>query len=245
MSDETVSDETVPDETVRIRPIAEADVDDVVELATQLFGADADAPDLAGDLRGQVTQWQFAKSPVVVARTAAGSFAGYARATPFEVETSPRPEGQVVVLTQLAVVPALRGRGTGSALLKRVLTTSRMLGYARAVASLSETAAGFFAARDWEVLPAGHGRAWIEPHIARDDLWLPDQRSGVFSPILTVPADPAHPLEAWTRLADRPPLVQAEYDSFAALDAAFAAALAADPAAAAALPPKTRELLGL
>jgi predicted N-acetyltransferase YhbS len=235
-----MADQTAP---ARIRPIAEADVDDVVALATGLFGAET-APDPAGELRGQVAQWQFAKSPVVVARTAEGVFAGYARATPFEVETSPRPEGQVVVLTQLAVVPALRGRGIGTALLKRVLTTSRMLGYARAVASLPEAAAGFFAAREWEVLAAGHGRAWIEPHIARDDLWLPDERSGVFSPILTVQADPAHPLEAWTRLADRAPLVQAEYTSVAQLDAAFAAAIAADPAAAAALPPKTRELLG-
>jgi len=226
----------------RIRPLAEADVDAVVELATAEFGAD---PELAGDLRGQVQQWQFAKSPVVVARTADGAFAGYARATPFEVETSPRPEGQVMVLRQLAVVPALRGRGIGRALLERILTTGRMLGYARAVASPSETAGSFLAANDWDVLAPGHGRVWIEPYIARDDLWLPAERSGAFSPILTLPADPGHPLQAWRELADRPALVEAEYGSIAQLDAALAAALAADPGAVAALPPKTRELLGL
>jgi len=230
----------------RIRPLAEADVDAVVEIAAAEFGAD---PELAGELRGQVQQWQFGKSPVVVARTADGEFAGYARATPFEVETSPRPEGQVMVLRQLAVVPALRGRGIGRALLERILKTGRMLGYARAVASPSETAGSFLAANDWDVLPPGHGRVWIEPYIARDDLWLPGERSGVFSPVLTVAADPAHPLtparQAWKQLAAVPPLVEAEYGSIAQLDAALAAALAADPSAVAALPPKTRELLGL
>jgi predicted N-acetyltransferase YhbS len=230
------------DAPARIRPLAQADVEPVASLATEQFGEE---PGLAGELRGQIEQWQFAKSPVVVARTADGEFAGYARATPFEVETSPRPEGQVVVLRQLAVVPALRGRGIGRALLERVLKTSRMLGYARAVASLPGAAAPFFAANDWDVLPAGHGRVWIEPYIARDDLWLPGERSGVFSPVLTVPADPAHPLQAWTALAAVPPLVEAEYASIPGLDAALAAALAADPAAVAALPPKTRELLGL
>jgi len=228
--------------TMRIRPLALADVDAVVALAATL---PAPEPELAAELRGQVEQWQFAKSPVVVARTADGGFAGFARATPMEVETSPRPEGQVAVLRQIAVAEGLRGRGIGSALLERVAKTSRMLGYARVVASLPETAASFFAANDWRVLPAGHGRVWIEPHIARDDLWLPAERSGAFSPILTLPADPGHPLQAWRELADRPALVEAEYGSIAQLDAALAAALAADPGAVAALPPKTRELLGL
>jgi len=250
------------DAPARIRPLAEADVEAVVALAAGAFGAASEdsVPGLAGELRGQVEQWQFAKSPVVVARTADGAFAGYARATPFEVETSPRPEGQVMVLREIAVVPELRGRGIGRALLERILKTGRMLGYARAVASPPETAASFLAANDWDVLPAGHGRVWIEPYIARDDLWLPGERSGVFSPVLTVSADPAHPLndsvlqaggqqaravQAWIALSAVPPLVEAEYASIGELDAALAAALAADPAAVAALPPKTRELLGL
>ena len=240
------------DAPARIRPLAAADVEPVVALAAGAFGAASEdtVPDLAGELRGQVEQWQFAKSPVVVARTADGAFAGYARATPFEVETSPRPEGQVMVLREIAVVPELRGRGIGRALLERILKTGRMLGYARAVASPPETAASFLALDDWDVLPAGHGRVWIEPYIARDDLWLPGERSGVFSPVLTVSADPAHPLtdqsrQAWIALSAVPPLVEAEYASIGELDAALAAALAADPAAIAALPPKTRELLGL
>jgi predicted N-acetyltransferase YhbS len=226
----------------RIRPLAAGDVDEVVALAAAEFGAQETLP---GELRGLVEQWQFAKSPVVVARTADGVFAGYARAEPFEVETSPRPEGQVVVLRELAVVPGRRGLGAGTALLERIRKTGRMLGYARAVASLPEAAAGWFAARDWEVLSAGQGRAWIEPHIARDDLWLPGERSGVFSPVLTVPADPEHPLEAWALLAEAPPIVEVGYDSLAELDDALVAALRADESATAALPPKTRELLGL
>lgn len=228
--------------TFRIRPLALGDVDEVAALAREQFG-DEDA--LNADLQGLVAQWQFARAPVVVARTGSGEFAGYARAAQLEVSTSPRPEGQVGVLRQLAVVGPLRGGGAGSALLERIEKTARMLGYSRFVAGTAQGAAGWLATHNWEVLAPGEGRVWIEPHIARDDLWLPDERSGVFSPVLTFPAGPGHPLQAWKLLGDAAPIVEALYGSIGQLDSALAAALAADPDAVAALPPKTRELLGV
>jgi len=222
---------------LRIRPLAETDVDDV-----------AAASDLdRGTLLADVTSWQQQKAPTVVARAADGSFVGFVRARPNEVETSPRPEGQVAELTHLFVVAEHRGNGAGAALVGRALKTLRMLGFARVVAAVNQATADWLAGRDWEVLPAGRALAWVEPFIPRDDLWHPDARSGSFSPLLAMPVPKNRPLQAWMRLADSPPLIEAQYDPRGDADAhavaAITAVLTENPEALESLPPLLRAAL--
>jgi len=222
---------------LRIRPLAATDVDEVAAAS------DIDR----GSLLADVTSWQQQKAPTVVARTLDGTFVGFARARPNEVEPSPRTEGQVAELTHLFVVADLRGQGAGTALLERVLKTVRLLGFARVVASVNQPTADWLAARDWQVLPAGRALAWVEPFIPRDDLWHPDARSGSFSPLLAMPYSKNRPLQAWMRLADSPPLVEAQYDPRGDADAHAVAAVTAvlqqDPDALESLPPLLRAAL--
>jgi GNAT superfamily N-acetyltransferase len=227
---------------LRIRPLAAPDVDDIVRLSAAEFG---DAALARETLDADVAGWQQRKSPTVVARTLDGAFAGYARAVPNAVEPSPRPEGQVAELSEIAVVAGMRGQGVATALVERSVKTLRLLGFAR-VAARSDS--GGLARLGWHVLPAGHGRAWIEPFIARDDLWFPDARSGSFSPLLVLPFDPARPVQAWMTLADEPPLAEAEYDAAHDADAhataAIRAELARHPEVERRLPPLLRTALG-
>jgi len=222
---------------LRIRPLAETDVDEVVAAS------DLDRATLLAD----ATSWQQQKAPTVVARAADGSFVGFARARPNEVETSPRPEGQVAELTHLFVVADQRGNGAGTTLVARALKTLRMLGFARVVAAVNQTTADWLAAHDWQVLPAGRALAWVEPFIPRDDLWHPDARSGSFSPLLAMPVPKNRPLQAWMHLVDAPPLVEALYDPRGDADAhavtAITAALTDDPEALESLPPLLRAAL--
>jgi GNAT superfamily N-acetyltransferase len=222
---------------LRLRPLAATDVDDVVAAS------DLDR----GTLLADVTSWQQQKAPTVVARTLDGAFVGFARARPNEVEPSPRTEGQVAELTHLFVVTDQRGEGAGTALVERVLKTVRLLGFARVVASVNQATADWLAARDWQVLPAGRALAWVEPFIPRDDLWHPDARSGSFSPLLAMPYSKNRPLQAWARLADAPPLIDAQYDPRGDSDAhavtAITAALIENPEALESLPPLLRAAL--
>jgi len=222
---------------LRIRPLAATDVDEVANAS------DVDR----GTLLADVTSWQQQKAPTVVARTLDGSFVGFARARPNEVETSPRPEGQVAELTHLFVAGDYRGNGAGTALLERALKTLRLLGFARVVAAVSQPTADWLTVRDWQVLPEHRALAWVEPFIPRDDLWHPDARSGSFSPLLAMPVPKNRPLQAWMRLADSPPLVEAQYDPRGDADAHAVAAITAvlrdDPAALESLPPLLRAAL--
>ncbi|WP_411701189.1 GNAT family N-acetyltransferase [Conyzicola sp.] len=222
---------------LRIRPLAATDVD---EVAT---AADVDR----GTLLAEVTSWQQQKAPTVVARTLDGAFVGFARARPNEVETGPRTEGQVAELTHLFVAAERRGHGAGTALVERALKTLRMLGFARVVAAVTEPTAAWLAARDWQVLPANRALVWIEPFIPRDDLWHSDARSGSFSPLLAMPFAKSRPLQAWMRLADTPPLIDAQYDPRGDSDAhaqtAITAALVERADVLATLPPLLRAAL--
>jgi len=225
--------------TVRIRPLAEADVDDILALAP--------ASASRGALLAEVTSWQQQKSPTVVARTAEGVFAGFARARPNEVETSPRPEGQVAELVELSVAPDRRAQGVGTALLERAAKTLRLLGYSRVVAQFDDAVAPWFAARGFELRPEGFARAWIEPFIPRDDLWFPEARSGSFSPLLVMDVRPTRPRQGWMRLTEHQPLIEADYAIGPRADenatAAIVAALAERPDVALRLPPRLRAAL--
>jgi GNAT superfamily N-acetyltransferase len=219
---------------LRIRPLAESDVADV---------AAASRVD-RGTLLAEVTSWQVQKSPTVVARSLDGAFVGFARARPIEVEVGPRPEGQVAELTELYVLPSARLQGAGTAIVARLLKTLRLLGFARVVAAANDTTADWLGARDWDVLPDGTALAWVEPFIPRDDLWNPDLRSGVFSPVLWLEAPAGRSRQAWIRLAEHPALVEARYttdDDDATT--AIARAVADSPGLADTLPRLLRAML--
>jgi predicted N-acetyltransferase YhbS len=226
---------------LRIRPLAVPDIDDIAALSAAEFGGGALSRET---LQADVAGWQRHKSPTVVARTLDGAFAGYARALPNAVEPSPRPEGQVAELSEVAVVAGMRGAGVATALVERSLKTLRLLGFARVVARSQNPG---LERLGWHVLPAGRGRAWIEPFIPRDDLWFADARSGSFSPLLVLPFDATRPVQAWMTLADAPPLVEAEYDATHDADsratAAIVAELALHPDIESRLPPLLRAAL--
>lgn len=199
---------SLPELELRLRPISAADVPDIVALSTRQFGEN---PQLSAALTAELTRWQIAKAPTVVARTVDLAFVGFTSARPIQVATSPRPEGQVAVVEHLAVEPRFGAGDARVQILERVLKTLRMLGYSRAATRITDDDSGWYRDGGWEVLKAGRARTWVEPHIARDDLWFPDQPSGSYSPRLVLEFEPGRPVQAWKSLREERPLLETTY----------------------------------
>lgn len=194
---------------IRLRAAAPSDADDVIALSIETFRAEH-APSQRAFHERQA-EWREGKSPTVVARNGDGAFLGYAFSRPNQAGVFERTDGQVAVLTQVAVVPDARGRGVGAALVSRSLTTLRMLGYSIASAQMQADVAPWYARQGWTIYPPGHVKAWIEPHIEQDDDWHPDLPAGSFSPILTINRLPNFPVLAEIQLTNDKPLLEAFY----------------------------------
>jgi len=194
---------------IRLRAAAPSDADDVIALSIDTFRAEH-APSQQAFYERQAG-WREDKAPTVVARDGDGAFLGYAYSCPNQAGDFERTDGQVAVLTQVAVVPDARGRGVGAALVSRSLKTLRMLGYSIASAQMQIDVAPWYARQGWTVYPPGHVKAWIEPHIAQDDAWHPDLPAGSFSPVLTINRLPDYPVLAEIQLTSDKPLLEAVY----------------------------------
>lgn len=193
----------------RLRAAAPSDADDVIALSIETFRAEHAPSERA--FHERQAAWREDKSPTVVARDGDGAFLGYAFSKPNEAGDFERTDGQVAVLSQVAVVPEARGRGVGTALVSRSLKTLRMLGYSIASAQMQADVAPWYARQGWTIYPPGHVKAWIEPHIEQDDDWHPDLPAGSFSPILTINRLPDFPVLAEIHLTSAGPLLEAVY----------------------------------
>lgn len=232
----------------RLRAAGEHDVDAISDLSLRTFG-DEDGGDRA-QVAHSVVNWRETRSPVVVARDDGGHFMGYAMVKPNRANDDWRIDGQVAVLTHLAVMPEHRGAGVGSALLERAVKTTRMLGWARLMAQVPPNLVRWYARRGWNVRPAGELLAWVEPWLARDDLWHPEFPSQAFSPLLFLEHRDDYPHLATLELSSDPPLLEftvpvspeAE-DPYATLEQAVPEILLREPSLIRMLPPALVEMI--
>lgn len=190
----------------RLRAAGHADIDDISDLSLSVFG-EQDGADREV-VAHSVANWRETRSPLVVARDADGHFLGYATGKPNRAGDFWRIDGQVAVLTHVAVAPEVRGSGVGSALLERAVKTMRMLGWARVMAQIPSHLVEWYGQRGWTVRPANEMLAWIEPWLPRDDFWYPELPSRAFSPLLFMAHRYDYPRLATLELGSDRPLLE-------------------------------------
>jgi GNAT superfamily N-acetyltransferase len=97
-----------------------------------------------------------------------GQVVGYASGQPYarsiDDPDAGYPYGEMGTLTQLAVMPAWRGKGIGAALVERVTARLARYGFSMVSAHITQELAPWYEARDWTSLRPGWGLAWIETH---------------------------------------------------------------------------------
>lgn len=231
----------------RIRPALPIYAAQIAELAEVAF-ADRSARRHPLDLA--ITEWQNRRSPVLVATSPSGEFLGYARCKPNEAGAQPRPDGQVAILAQVAVIGSARGRGIGTELMARALKTLRLLGYARVFAQIEPHLVGWYSDRGWTVHASGHSPVWIEPPIPSDAEWFPDLAPGAFAPLLSMLYLKLYPHLAEIRVGEGEPIAQAWFDNRGNAEQsalrsyrAMMAELDSHPELAARVPPGLRAML--
>jgi predicted N-acetyltransferase YhbS len=198
------------DQGVRLRAAGPADIAEISELSLAEFGpADGATPARA---QRTISTWRETKTAIVVARDPDGRFLGYALGAPNTVNNFARSEGQVAVLTHVAVVPAARGLGVGTALVERAVKTLRMFGYSRIFAQIRANLVDWYDQRGWTVGPARQTKTWIEPFIPQDAAWHPDEfEPGEFSPILLLGHLEQYPHLAELTVGSDEPLAEAAF----------------------------------
>jgi GNAT superfamily N-acetyltransferase len=182
------------------------DVTEISELSLRTFG-DEDGASVR-TVAHQVATWRDSRSAAIVARDRTGVFAGYAMAHPNRAGDVWRPDGQVAVLTHVAVVPELRTAGAGSALLERSVKTLRMLGWDRVLAQIPEQLVAWYRKRGWAVAERGETIAWVEPWIPSDSTWAPDLAPRAFSPLLSMIPREDYPYLAALEIGANRPLLE-------------------------------------
>jgi hypothetical protein len=189
-----------------VRAAGPDDVVEISEFSRHIFGDDDGAS--VETVAHQVATWRDSRSAAIVVRDGAGVFAGYAMAHPNRAGDVWRPDGQVAVLTHIAVVTGMRAAGAGSALLERSVTTLRLLGWDRAMAQIPEQLVPWYRNRAWSVSQSGETLAWVEPWIASDSGWAPDLAAGEFSPLLSMMPRDDYPYLATIELGPGRPLME-------------------------------------
>lgn len=190
----------------RLRAASTDDVGDIASLSSQTFGErDGGGVEVVAH---SVARWRETRSPVITARDDAGRFLGYAMVKPNRAGEDWRLDGQVAVLTHLAVAPEARGKGVGSALLERAVKTTRMLGWARVMAQVPVNLDNWYHERGWTVHPRGALLAWVEPWLPRDDRWYPELPTKAFSPLLFLAYRPDYPRIVTMELSSERPLME-------------------------------------
>ncbi|WP_181430122.1 GNAT family N-acetyltransferase [Curtobacterium sp. MCPF17_018] len=159
-----------------------------------------------------IPYWREIKAPIVVARDADGRFLGYAFGAPNIANGFGRVDGQVAVLTHVAVVPDARGGGVGTALVERAVKTFKMLGYSRVFAQIGGDLVSWYERLGWSVGLERRSKTWVEPYIPQDHEWHPDEfEPGEFSPILLMGYLPQYPHLAELTIGPATPLVEATF----------------------------------
>ncbi len=190
----------------RLRAAGPDDVAEISQLSRRTFGDDDGAS--VEIVAHQVATWRSTRSAAIVVRDDAGAFAGYAMAHPNRAGDVWRSDGQVAVLTHIAVVPGMRAAGAGSALLERAVKTLRLLGWGQAMAQIPEQLVEWYRGRGWRVFGSGETLAWVEPWIASDSKWAPDLAAREFSPLLSMIPREDYPYLATIELGPGRPLME-------------------------------------
>jgi len=224
----------------RVRAAGPDDAVEISEFSRQTFG-DHDGASVE-TVAHQVATWRNTRSAAIVVRDDAGAFAGYAMAHPNRAGDVWRLDGQVAVLTHIAVVPGMRATGAGSALLERSVKTLRLLGWDHAMAQIPEQLVEWYRNRGWAVFGSGETLAWVEPWIASDKKWAPDRAAGEFSPLLSIIPREDYRYLATIELGSGRPLMEVvvpsgpSHDLDSRLGLAAAMEIAQNPALARTLP---------
>ncbi|KQQ20518.1 hypothetical protein ASF48_07720 [Rathayibacter sp. Leaf299] len=185
------------------------DVDDVSELSLETFGEKDGANRL--EVAHSVANWRERRSPRIVARGDDGHFMGYAIVNPNRGGDFWRTDGQVAILTHVAVAAEFQGDGVGSALLERAVRTARMLGWARLMAQIPSGLVSWYRSRGWIVQPERELLAWVEPWVESDDHWHPELPSRAFSPVLYLEHCDDYPHVATLQLREEPPILEVSF----------------------------------
>lgn len=195
---------------IRLRAAGPADAAEISALSLTTFGPElGTTPEIVAET---IANWREMKAPIVVAREAERRFLGYALSAPNIVNGFGRVDGQVAVLTHVAVEDDARSRGVGAALVARTVKTLAMLGYSRAVAQIPGELVRWYEHLGWSVGPDRQSKAWVEPHIPQDDQWHPEEfEPGEFSPILLMDYLPRYPHLAEITIGPAAPLVEATF----------------------------------
>jgi len=234
---------------IRLRAAGLADAAEISKLSVSTFGTkDGTTPAIVAQT---IAHWQEMKAPVVVARDSNGRFLGYALGAPNITNNFARINGQVAVLTHVAVVSEVRGGGVGTALVERAIKTLKMLGYSRVFAQIRGDLVSWYERLGWSVGPARQTRTWVEPYIPQDHEWHPeDFERGEFSPILLMGYLPQYPYLAEITIGPGTPLVESTFtavpngeESMQRAGDAIAREIARHPGVATQLPVALVELL--
>jgi GNAT superfamily N-acetyltransferase len=129
-------------------------------------------PDLGADRHPAIAELLFktADDMKTVNRvaTADGRVVGFAAGQPFAREADGVGggflNGEMAIVAQVAVNPAWRRKGIGSALMHETNVGLANQGFSVASAHITEALVPWYEELGWSVLPAGHGVAWIETH---------------------------------------------------------------------------------
>jgi len=193
-----------------LRAAGPGDAAEISELSLASFGTkDGSTPAMIAE---SIPYWREMKAPIVVARNADGRFLGYAFGAPNIGNGFGRADGQVAVLTHVAVVPDARGGGVGTALVERAVKTFKMLGYSRVFAQIGGDLVSWYERLGWSVGLERRSKTWVEPYIPQDHEWHPDEfEPGEFSPILLMGYLPQYPHLAELTIGPATPLVEATF----------------------------------
>lgn len=174
-----------------IRHMRRQDVPSVMASIAREFAFDAKQvePRIRAAIKGRPEHLERIRRPNLVLEIDE-IFAGYVSVKPFEISTPEfdmvRDRGMTAVLVQVAVEPAYRGSGGGTALADAALSGCREAGYSQVFAHIVEEHSPFYRALGFDVPDAGFGWAWIEErtlddvnlmhklgHDVRIDDWVP------------------------------------------------------------------------
>lgn len=234
---------------IRLRAAGPGDAVEISELSLATFGTkDGSMPAMIAEI---IPYWREMKAPIVVARAADGRFLGYALGAPNIANGFGRVDGQVAVLTHVAVVPDVRGGGVGTALVERAVKTFKMLGYSRVVAQIRGDLVSWYERLGWTVGLERRSKTWVEPYIPQDHEWHPEEfEPGEFSPILLMGYLPQYPHLAELTIGPGTPLVEATFavvpdgeESMQRAGDAIGREIARDPGVVAQLPVALIDLL--
>ena len=128
-----------------------------------------------------------------------------------EYVTGPRWFGETAILNQVTVLPAYRGHGVATRLIKQTVQECFDAGHTQVFAHLTDGHADWYTANGWTVPASAHWWAWVERHceddylVATDFLGKSPTEAAEFGSVMYVfPGNPKYPRLARITTRDAP-----------------------------------------